>query len=46
MEHKCHAVQTLERPIVVDEMRSAAKEFCQFAGAPQELFALVGCEVV
>ena len=27
-------------------MRGAAKEFCQFAGAPQELFALMRCERV
>ena len=31
---------------MVDEMRGAAEEFCQFAGAPQELFTLMRREGV
>jgi len=32
--------------VMVDEMGGAAQEFCEFSGAPQELLALIGGEVI
>jgi len=33
--HKCWTVHTWGRAAIVDEIRCAAEEFCQFACAPQ-----------
>ena len=44
--HKCYGVHTWHRVVVVDEVRGTTEEFCQFAGTPQELLALMRGERV
>ena len=46
IEHGCYAVRTWGRLVIVDEMRGTTEEFCQFAGTPQELLALMRCECI
>jgi hypothetical protein len=44
--HEQCSAHTWRRALIVDEVRGAPEEFCQFAGAPQELLALVRGEGV